>query len=106
VLRVWPLDDNIRRDYCNYMIAELIRIGNSKGIRLPRRILELYSLAEGDEIELEERRDGILLKPRSREDRKLGWEDAYVEMARESAERDEWSDWDQTAGDGLDPSDD
>jgi antitoxin MazE len=87
------------------MTAELIRIGNSRGLRLPRRLLELYNLAEGDELELEERRDGIVLKPKARTERKLGWEAAYVEMAEEAADRAEWSDWDTAVGDGMDELD-
>jgi len=81
------------------MKAQLVRIGNSRGIRLPRRILELYRIGEGDELELEERPDGIMVRPVPREDGKLSWADAYGEMAEEAAERAEWSLWDATSGD-------
>jgi antitoxin MazE len=83
------------------MKAELIRIGNSRGLRLPRKLLELYGMREGDELELEERREGILLRPGPREAEKLGWEAAYREMADELADRGAWLAWDELAGEGL-----
>ncbi len=84
------------------MKAELVRIGNSRGLRLPRNLLELYGIKESDELELEERRDGILIKPKAESETKLPWESAYQEMAHEAAEKAEWAEWEQIAGDGLD----
>lgn len=84
------------------MKAELVRIGNSRGLRLPRTLLELYGIEEGDELELEERREGILIRPGAKSASKLSWESAYQEMAEEVAERAEWAEWDPLAGDGLD----
>ncbi len=83
------------------MRAQLVRIGNSRGLRLPRRLLELYRIDEGDELELEVRPEGIMVKPCLREEEKLSWPDAYKEMADEVAERAEWSLWDAAAGDGI-----
>ncbi|MBN1242493.1 MAG: AbrB/MazE/SpoVT family DNA-binding domain-containing protein [Spirochaetales bacterium] len=83
------------------MKASVVRIGNSRGLRLPARLLELYGLSEGDELVLEERAEGILVRPAPRADGKLDREEAYRRMAEEVAERAEWSDWDGTAGDGL-----
>lgn len=84
------------------MTINLIKIGNSRGVRLPRELLESYRLREGDEIEIEERQEGILLRPKTKSDGKLGWEVSYREMAEEAAESAEWADWDSTAGDGID----
>lgn len=95
------LDEIEDRYYGNYMKAELVRIGNSRGLRIPRKLLDMYGLKEGDELELEERRDGILIKPGQRSGTKLSWESAYKEMAEEDAERAEWAEWDFLAGDGL-----
>jgi hypothetical protein len=47
---------------------------------------------------MEERSDGILLRPVGPSVEKLSWEATAGEMA--IAEED-WSDWDATAGDGL-----
>ena len=83
------------------MRAQLVRIGNSRGVRLPQRLLSLYKLKEGDEFELEERKDGILLRPEKAVTEKISWEASYAEMVAESAEGTEWADWDVTASDGL-----
>lgn len=76
-----------------------MRIGNSKGIRIPQSILEQYRWAEGMAVELEVRRDGLLLKP-IEDSNKVSWETAYREMAEEVAEGSEWGDWDGVSGDG------
>lgn len=83
------------------MRAQLVKIGNSRGIRLPQRLLALYCIKEGDEFELEERKDGILLRPDRSGDGKLAWEAAYAEMAAENAENDEWGEWDGATADGI-----
>jgi antitoxin component of MazEF toxin-antitoxin module len=81
------------------MTVRLIRIGNSRGIRLPHDLLRRYRLQEGAELQIEERREGLLVRIGNKSARRTSWEDAYREMAAESAEQQEWSDWDTTAGD-------
>lgn len=81
------------------MKAKLIRIGNSKGIRIPQELLRIYNLREGVELELEQRREGILLCLGAGRSGSISWEASYKEMAAEAAERGEWSEWDATAGD-------
>lgn len=58
------------------MNVALISIGNSKGIRLSKTILEKYNIQDSLELILE--KDCIILKPRSvaRE----GWEAAFKSM--------------------------
>jgi antitoxin component of MazEF toxin-antitoxin module len=82
------------------MKAKVIRIGNSLGIRLPAALIEAYQLKDGDELDINQRREGILLSVSSRE-RTLSYEETYREMQAEVAERAEWDAWDSTAGDGL-----
>ncbi|GIK58897.1 MAG: AbrB/MazE/SpoVT family DNA-binding domain-containing protein [Chloroflexi bacterium] len=67
--------------------AKLIKIGNSQGIRLPKRIISKYGL--GNSVLLEETENGILIVAAKSE--KLSWEDTYKAMA--NAEQDEWTDW-------------
>jgi antitoxin MazE len=67
--------------------AKLIKIGNSQGIRLPKRIISKYGL--GKSVLLVETEDGILIYAAKSE--KLSWEDTYKAMANE--EQDEWTDW-------------
>lgn len=83
------------------MKTRIIKIGNSKGIRLPKRLLDLYRLNEGAEVEVEETREGIFLKPIA-SGYSLSWEEAYSQMASEASETEEWSDWDTARGDGID----
>ena len=82
------------------MKTTLVRIGNSRGLRLPSRLLAVYGINENDELELEERAEGILIRPALKASRKIPWEAAYREMASEAAEAAEWSDWDAAAADG------
>ena len=67
--------------------AKLIKIGNSQGIRLPKRIISKYGL--GKSVLLQETEDGILIYAAKSE--KLSWEDTYKAMA--NAEQDEWTEW-------------
>ena len=76
---------------------KVARIGNSRGVRLPAATLERYHI--GDSVVMEERSDGILLRPHGDIDRKLSWEETAQEM---SASSEDWSEWDASVGDGLD----
>jgi antitoxin MazE len=76
---------------------KIVRIGNSRGVRLPKGVLARYAI--GDSVVLEAREEGLLL--RARDDKRLSWEDTYREMARD---RDDWSDLDAAVADGLDPA--
>lgn len=75
--------------------VKLIPIGNSKGIRLPKVLLQKYGW--GDSLVLEETEEGIFLY--SNEKNKPSWKETYRAMA---ADREDWSDLDTTVADGLD----
>jgi antitoxin component of MazEF toxin-antitoxin module len=75
---------------------KVARIGNSRGIRIPAATLARYHI--GDVLLMEERSDGILLRPRGLAQAKLSWDETADAMV---AERENWSDWEVTAGDGL-----
>lgn len=86
-------------NYCYYMRTidlKVARIGNSRGVRIPAETLQRYHI--GDSVVMEERNDGILLRPRGARGAKLSWSDTAREMA---AEAEDWSVWDSTAADGL-----
>lgn len=74
---------------------KLIPIGNSKGVRIPKSLLQKYGLKEF--LLLEETDTGLLI--RSKETNKLSWEDTYKSMAEE---KEDWDDFDVTLLDGLD----
>ncbi len=58
------------------MQVSVVQIGNSKGIRLSKTILEKYQIA--DKVELLLENDYIVLKPLT-EPRK-NWDEAFAEM--------------------------
>jgi antitoxin MazE len=76
---------------------KVVRIGNSRGIRLPAKSLARYRI--GESVLMEERSDGILLRPDGRAVEKLSWEATAKEMA---ASGEDWKDWDALAGEGID----
>ncbi len=53
--------------------VKLIPIGNSRGIRLPKKLLDKYGW--NDRLTLEEMEDSIVL--RSKETHNLSWEETY-----------------------------
>ncbi len=75
---------------------KVARIGNSRGVRIPAGTLQRYRI--GASVVMEERSDGILLRPRGPAASKLSWEDTAREMA---ASAEDWSEWEVTLGDGL-----
>ena len=77
------------------MKVKLINIGNSRGIRLPKKVIEKYNFK--DELILEACDDGVVLKPK--EDLKLSWDDTFAEMA---SEKEDWSDMGVLDNEGLD----
>ena len=74
--------------------VKLIAIGNSKGIRIPKAILDKYGWS--DRLTMEELDESIVL--RGKEKNKLSWEETYRAMAEES---EDWSDFEAVADDGL-----
>ncbi|GMQ28897.1 AbrB/MazE/SpoVT family DNA-binding domain-containing protein [Algoriphagus confluentis] len=58
------------------MEANIIKIGNSKGVRLSKTILEKYEIGEKVEVILE--KDQIVLRPIKQP--RQGWADAFKKM--------------------------
>ena len=63
--------------------VKIIRIGNSRGIRLPKAIIDQYQLT--DEAELETRKDDLVIHPLNNP--REGWETAFKEMKRAGDDR-------------------
>jgi antitoxin component of MazEF toxin-antitoxin module len=72
------------------------RIGNSRGVRLPAASLRRYRI--GAAVLMEERSEGIFLRPVGPVVEKLSWEDTAREMA---ASREDWGEWGAADTDGL-----
>lgn len=58
------------------MVTNIIKIGNSKGIRLPNNLLKEYEL--GDKVTLVLQEEGILIKPLKKP--RQGWERSFQTM--------------------------
>lgn len=76
---------------------KIVPIGNSRGVRLPKEIIERYAIE--DSIVLEVREETLVF--RNKHDKRLSWEDTFKAMARE---REDWSDFEGTVTDGLNPA--
>ena len=76
---------------------KITRIGNSRGVRIPATTLERYRI--GESVVMEERSDGILLRPVGAATAKLSWVETASAM---SAATEDWGEWDAAVGDGLD----
>ena len=78
--------------------AKIVPIGNSKGVRIPKALLQKYGLKNS--LLIEETDKGLLL--RNKEESKLSREDTYKTMANE---KENWDDFDTTLLDGLEDED-
>ncbi len=77
---------------------KLVPIGNSKGVRIPKELIQKYGL--NNSLLLEETDRGLLLLKKG--DSKLSWKDTYKAMANE---KEDWDDFDTTLLDGLEDED-
>lgn len=60
------------------MLVSVIQIGNSRGIRLPKAILDQLNVSEKLDLEVENQQ--IVLRP-VQSDPRYGWDKAFKEMA-------------------------
>ena len=60
----------------NSIKVKIIRIGNSKGIRLSKSLIEQYNMK--DEVLLEAKKDSIVIRPV--ENARTGWEKSFERM--------------------------
>jgi len=78
------------------METKLIEIGNSKGVRIPKKLIEKYHIM--DNLEIVEEDNGILIKSKKGKNKKLSWEETYKEMRNE---KEDWNDFDSVISDGI-----
>ena len=71
-----------------------MRIGNSRGIRLPKDLLERHGFR--DELIAEETEEGLLLRPIRQA--KYTWEETFRAIAEEA---EPWDDFEVAVADGL-----
>ena len=72
-----PLTNNVGRNYFVFMRTRVVRIGNSRGIRIPKVLLKQSRL--GDEVDLNVEDDQIVIRPVHKP--RDGWDEAFVSMA-------------------------
>ena len=77
------------------LTLKIVRVGNSKGVRLPKGRLARHRIGATVTVHSTER--GILLAPSN--DKRLGWDDTFKAMA--AAKDDDFSAFDPTVADGL-----
>jgi antitoxin MazE len=88
-----------RRATPSKLTTKLVRIGNSRGVRLPKIMIEQIGLRDNVEMMIGD--DEIILRAprRKQKNRRAGWDEAYrkalaklgpVALERERAE---WEDW-------------
>ena len=74
---------------CNYNVATffmqlaIVSIGNSKGIRIPKAILDKYQIK--DSVEVEMRDDALVLRPVHQP--RVGWDEAFRQMHQNGDDR-------------------
>ena len=75
--------------------AKVIKIGNSRGVRIPRALLEEANL--GDEVELEVQEGKVVIKPAS--EPRAGWEEDFKRMHEAGEDKPLWpyfpNEWDE-----------
>jgi len=75
-----------------------IRIGNSKGVRIPARLIHSYQLERG--FTMKPLQEGILIAPASGS--KLSLDESFAAMAADRAEQNAAREWAETGlADGL-----
>ena len=60
------------------MIAKVIQIGNSKGIRIPNQVLKEMNIETQLELIISDKKDEIILKPLHKV--RDGWNDSFKKM--------------------------
>ncbi len=79
------------------MTVKLIQIGNSKGFRLPKAMIDKYALS--NELEIIETEEGLMIRPIATV--RHGWEEQFASANRGDTPDDDFSDW-QNVGTDFD----
>lgn len=75
---------------------KIVPIGNSRGVRLPKTVLDRFGIK--DALVLEAREEGLLF--RCKKDQRMSWEETFKDMMRE---KEDWSDLEAAVADGMAP---
>ena len=75
--------------------TSIIKVGNSKGIRIPKD----YLVSLGKDVVLEKTKDGLLIRPSHQVAPLKDWDKIFA--AADTTPEQEFKDWDITLGDGI-----
>ncbi len=67
----------------NVVKTPIIKIGNSRGIRIPKLLIDQVRL--GDEVEITVHRDQLVIRPTSRP--RYGWDEQFRAMSERNDDR-------------------
>lgn len=67
----------------NVVKTPLIKIGNSRGIRIPKVLIDQVGL--GDEVEIDAQRGQLVIRPTSRP--RYGWDEQFQAMVQRGDDR-------------------
>ncbi|MDO9130929.1 MAG: AbrB/MazE/SpoVT family DNA-binding domain-containing protein, partial [Anaerolineales bacterium] len=67
----------------NTVKTQIIKIGNSRGIRIPKLLIEHVGL--GSEVEIAVERDRLIIRPTARP--RTGWDEQFRAMAERGDDR-------------------
>lgn len=67
----------------NAVKTQIIKIGNSRGIRIPKLLIDQVGL--GNEVEISVQRDHLIIRPTSHP--RHGWEEQFSAMAEHGDDR-------------------
>jgi antitoxin MazE len=65
--------------------AKVVRVGNSRGFRIPRPLLEMVGLYGDAEVDVEVQHDQIVIRPAGKARR--GWDEQFRTMAERDDDR-------------------
>jgi antitoxin MazE len=72
--------------------GKLVRIGNSRGVRLPKTVIELAGLTS--DVEIAVRDNQVVISSATRKNPRAGWEEQIKkELAEQGDDIDEFRDW-------------
>lgn len=75
------------------MQSKLVPIGSSRGIRIPKMLIEKYHLQDG--IDITEQKNGLLIQPKQA--LRSGWAEQFAALAKqETTSFEEWMSADNT----------
>lgn len=75
------------------MLSQIVKWGNSQGVRIPRRLLRRAGISVNDDVAIDAKSNTIIIKLADR--KTLSW---YLDGYDDDSDRYDWSDVDEPKG--------